>query len=385
MMIMSQLMTNVVRVLMKVVMKEKKLSKRKKYIKKKTVIKIKPSPTKQKKKQQKDCKTVNCFYIFYSSKSFRICCINYCKKWEKMQCQMSVTPQPLGLNPLKDMAQVDEIDYSADFDNLYSRIDDFNKFTKTGKISYNMLKYIPGLAKVAYQGQLRSTETERKYVENSCRNKKVIEFNVQLTANHYTNFQNVHLCFPIKIKSAADNDNGITAGTIPVNNLYAHWIKETDIKTYGGDMPILPLTNKIDINRYSDELLKHMSKDALKTIENDLLYSKDKVAIYGNDKDRRVHYRTTNSTVGNRTDENVTDRIAKFQDQIKDEYIYRIPLKYLCVVGLVNQCFKFNTKYILALETDMQRLFETNTNEATDALPDSVDANIVVTGTPYIM
>ena len=29
-------------------------------------------------------------------------------------------------------------------------------------------------------------------------------------------------------------------------------------------MPILPLTNTVDIYRYSDELLKHMPKDALK-------------------------------------------------------------------------------------------------------------------------
>ena len=32
---------------------------------------------------------------------------------------MPITPQPLALNPLKDMTQVDEIDYTADFDNLY--------------------------------------------------------------------------------------------------------------------------------------------------------------------------------------------------------------------------------------------------------------------------
>ena len=55
-----------------------------------------------------------------------------------------------------------------------------------------------------------------------------------------------------------------------------------------------------------------MPKDALKTIQTDLLYSKDKVAIYGNDNDRRVHYTTTNATAGNRTDENLTDRIANF-------------------------------------------------------------------------
>ena len=65
---------------------------------------------------------------------------------------MPVTPQSLALNTLKDAAQVDEVDYTADFDNLFSRWDDFDKFFKTGKISYNMLKYIPGLAKLGYQG-----------------------------------------------------------------------------------------------------------------------------------------------------------------------------------------------------------------------------------------
>ena len=36
-----------------------------------------------------------------------------------MQDQMFVLPQPLSLNPLKDTGKVDEVDYSADFDNLY--------------------------------------------------------------------------------------------------------------------------------------------------------------------------------------------------------------------------------------------------------------------------
>ena len=49
---------------------------------------------------------------------------------------------------------------------------DFDKFFKTGKISYNMLKYIPGLAKIAYQGQLHSTEKKRKNGEDSYKNKK---------------------------------------------------------------------------------------------------------------------------------------------------------------------------------------------------------------------
>ena len=150
-----------------------------------------------------------------------------------------------------------------------------------------MLKYILGLAaKIAYQGQLHSTETKLKYVDDSYRNKRVIELNVQPTAaNHFINFQNVHLCFPLKIQSPTDEDNDITAGTIQVNNFVSHWIKEIDIKRYGDDIPILPLTNTIDIYIYSDELLKHMPKDSLKTIENDLLYSKEKLLIYSNNND----------------------------------------------------------------------------------------------------
>ena len=115
-------------------------------------------------------------------------------------------------------------------------------------------------------------------------------------------------------------------------------IKEIDIKRYGDDIPILPLTNMADIYRYSDKILKHMPKDALKLIQNDLSYSKKKAVIPGNNTDRRAHY-TTAANAANRTDENLTDRIAIFKDQLKSECVYRILLKFLCDLGLVNQCF----------------------------------------------
>ena len=70
---------------------------------------------------------------------------------------------------------------------------------------------------------------------------------------------------------------------------------------------------------------------------------------------------------------------------MKSEYVYTVCLKYLCNVGFVYQSFKFNAKYFLYLETDLQKLFETNTNQAADALPRSVDADIIFTSAPYIM
>ena len=115
------------------------------------------------------------------------------------------------------------------------------------------------------------------------------------------------------------------------------------------------------------------------------MYSKKKVPIYSTNSDRRTHYTTTTATTGQGMDKNLTDRMAKFQDQLKDEYVYRIPLKFLCNLVLVNQCFEFNTKYILTLETDMRKLFVTNANQSMDASPGSIDADVVFTGVPYIM
>ena len=48
------------------------------------------------------------------------------------------------------------------------------------------------------------------------------------------------------------------------------------------------------------------------------------------------------------------------------EYVYRILLKYLCDLGLFNQCFKFNTKYMPNLDTETWKLFETNINQAVE-------------------
>ena len=62
-----------------------------------------------------------------------------------------------------------------------------------------------------------------------------------------------------------------------------------------------------------------MPKKALKTLEQDLLYSKKKVRTYRNGNDISAHRTTTNATDANRTDENLIERREKFQDQIKTE------------------------------------------------------------------
>lgn len=80
--------------------------------------------------------------------------------------------------------------------------------------------------------------------------KKPLEFNVILSANMYTNVSNMHLCYPILIKSETDKTANILNTLMTVNSFFAHWLKEIDIRRYGGDICILPTNRTVDIFRY---------------------------------------------------------------------------------------------------------------------------------------
>ena len=92
------------------------------------------------------------------------------------------------------------------------------------------------------------------------------------------NFHRVHFVFPLK-KKKTNVANDILVTEIIVNNFFAHWIKEIDIKRLDDEIPILPTTSTIDIYIYSDAMLKHLIKKGLKVIENGLLYFQKKVKL----------------------------------------------------------------------------------------------------------
>ena len=102
------------------------------------------------------------------------------------------------------------------------------------------------------------------------------------------------------------------------------------------------------------------------------------------DEDRQDE-QTNDANADNRTDNNIDERIQKFQNQLKNVYWYRIPLKYICDLRLVNTPVKFSTKWDLTFETNMHKLFESKTNQAADGLPNTVDAKIIIDSTLYLV
>ena len=80
--------------------------------------------------------------------------------------------------------------------------------------------------------------------------------------------------FQWKLKQKSDEDRDIDADLITINNFFAHLIKEKSVARYGNNKQLMPTFSPYEIYQYSDAMLKHLSKNALKNIEKTMLYSR---------------------------------------------------------------------------------------------------------------
>ena len=104
------------------------------------------------------------------------------------------------LNPLENATGVDSIDFSGDIDNLITKLDKFSDLYDSGKIDADVLRNIPRMSKISYQGQIDWIEMRRSYAASAYTDMQMLEFNIELTANHYINFSNMVLCLPIAFR-----------------------------------------------------------------------------------------------------------------------------------------------------------------------------------------
>ena len=101
---------------------------------------------------------------------------------------------------------------------------------------------------------------------------------------------------------------------ITVNNFFVHWVKEISIAKYGSNKE-LPLTfSPWEIYQYSDQILKHMSTNALKTIQKTHLFSRKPVYLADRSYERRNHNAAGIDFAG----VSVTDKLAPRKNHAKD-------------------------------------------------------------------
>ena len=244
---------------------------------------------------------------------------------------------------------------------------------------------------------LDDIDTCEKVAHPSYKDKEQFDFQILLTENYYVNPSNIHICFPIKIKKKSNNSTDIDDDLITVNDFFAHWVKEISITKYGSDKELPPTFTPWEIYQYSDEMLKHLPKDSLKTIQKHLLHSKEPV-FYGNTAYDGRNFNLSNLvTTGLNAaqtatlkknyakDNNIDKRIELFHDQISEELVYRILLRYLSDIGKINFPTKIDYRIKLFLETNPVRLFESRkVLAASTTTAPAPDAEIIFTGAPFI-
>ena len=192
----------------------------------------------------------------------------------------------------------------------------------------------------------------------------------------------------MKIKKATNEANDIDGHLITVNNFFAHLIKEISITKYGSEKELIPTFSPYEIYQYSDSIMKHLPKDSLKKLEKIMLYSNTLVYLNKTSIDRRVHNGSSSKTNADKTNDakvlNTDDRIDKFQDQLKDEYAYRIPLRCFTDLGKIKFLVKIDFRIKCHPETEMKRLFESRNVLVSTATTPAADAKIIFIKAPFI-
>ena len=302
------------------------------------------------------------------------------------------------LNPINDARRSTAIDRTtSNYNDAKEKVQKIRDLINMGKYDADLAKYIPGLMDLAIQGMLDDIDTREKVAHPSYKDKAQLDFQIILTENYYVNPANIHICFPIKMKKKSNNNSDIDDDMITVNNFFAHWVKEVSITKYGSDKELPPTFSPWEVYQYSDQMLKHLPADDLNSIQKTFLFSK-KPAYYANTNyDRRNFNSKDLVTIGLNTaqitefkknhakDLNIDERISLFQDQISEEYVYRIPLRYLSDIGKINFPTKIDHRIKVFLETDMNKLFESKKVLAstTTAAPPA-DAEIIFTRAPFV-
>ena len=152
---------------------------------------------------------------------------------------------------------------------------------------------------------------QKAYGSSTYADKKTLEFTIELAANTYTNYSMMILVVPVYFKKSTDKIADVDVVT--VNNFFARWLKEIDIRRYADDVRILPTNSTVEVYNYAAQQIKHLPTKSLDDIKETVLYEKKAVVLTGN-KHRRLN---NTDTPADRTDANLSERVTDFHSLLK--------------------------------------------------------------------
>ena len=140
------------------------------------------------------------------------------------------------LNPLDDYGGVSSVNDDGNLQSLIDKVGKLSSFWKNGKADGDLIKYIPNLVPVTRQDVIKGIEPREAYAAETYVDKRTIDFTIKLAPNTYTNYSTMEIVFPVWFVKATDKDARLAATLMPVNNFFARWITDIDIKRYPDDL-----------------------------------------------------------------------------------------------------------------------------------------------------
>ena len=272
------------------------------------------------------------------------------------------------LNPADDYGGIPSINDEGTLENLISKVDKVGKFIGTGKADEDLSRYYPNILPITRQAQIAGELPRKSYASVTYSDKKQLEFVLDLTAGTYTNYSTMEMCLPLKFTKKTNKASQMDDHMMTVNNFFGHWFTDIDIRRYPDDMMILPTNNSVSIANYSNAQMKHLPAKSVKKLLKTMLYYNIDVVYNQDDMDRRSYNSATDK---DRTDPNLDYRLANLKDFIFKKNVYRIPLTLISDLGKCNFTVKTDTKFIITLERNMNKLFESN--KKVTAIPSDPD------------
>ena len=258
------------------------------------------------------------------------------------------------LNPLNDYGGVPSINNEETLENLIRKVDKVRGFVATGKADGDLSRYYPNILLMTRQVQIVGKLPRKSYASITYSDKKQLEFVLDLTANTYSNCSTMEIYLSLKFTKKTNKALQMDAQMMTVNNFLGHWFTDIDIRRYLDDMMILPTNNSVDIYQYSNAQMKYLPEKSVKNFLKTMLYSNKPVYLAAS-TDRRPNNDTGDNK---RSDPNLTYLIPQLKDYIFEKDVYRIPLTLVCDLGKVNFAMKTDTRIIITLERNMNKLFE---------------------------
>ena len=283
------------------------------------------------------------------------------------------------LNPLRDYAGVPSVNDDGNVQTLIDKVDKLSTFWKSGRADGDLIRYIPNILPVTRQNLINGIDSRQAYANETYTDKKTLDFTIKLAPNTYTNYATMEIVLPIKLMKKSNKSTNIDGNLIPVNNFLCRWFTDIDIKRYPDDLRILPTDKTIEIHDYAESQLKYLPKDSLKKIRKSILYTNAAVYLSGNE-DRRNNNAATEALRG---DGNLVYRKNNFPTRYALEQEYRIPLGLITDLGLCNFPIQTDTRIVITLERNLNKLFEDLTKRAAIPTTDP-DASIEFYDRPYV-